>query len=99
MRYKNILVTGGAGFVGSFLVDSLIQKGYKVRILDNLEDQVHKGKTPNYLNKNAEFIKGDVRAYSVFQKALDGMDAIFHLAAAVGVGQSNYEIKKYMDTN
>ncbi len=99
MRYKNILVTGGAGFVGSFLVDNLIEKGYKVRILDNLEDQVHQGKSPAYLNNNAEFIKGDVRDYSIFKKTLEEMDAVFHFAAAVGVGQSNYEIKKYMDTN
>lgn len=94
-----ILVTGGAGFIGSFLSDKLIEKGYKVRILDNLEDQVHQGKKPKYLNIKAEFIKGDVRDYSTFEKALKNIDAIFHLASAVGVGQSNYQIKKYMDTN
>lgn len=99
MKYKKILVTGGAGFVGSFLVDKLIDKGYTVRIFDNLEEQVHQGKTPSYLNKNAEFIKGDVRDYELFKKALEGMDAVFHLASSVGVGQSNYQIKKYVDTN
>lgn len=104
MKYQTVLVTGGAGFIGSFLVDQLIEKGYKVRILDNLEDQVHQGKKPKYLNvllrnENTEFIKGDVRNYSELQKAMVGMDAIFHLASAVGVGQSNYQIKKYMDTN
>lgn len=99
LTYNNILVTGGAGFIGSFLVDKLITKGYQVRIMDNLEDQVHRGKKPNYLNKKAEFIKGDVRDYSDFKKAIFGIDAIFHLAAAVGVGQSNYQIGKYMDAN
>ena len=98
-EYQKILVTGGAGFIGSFLVDELIKNNYQVRILDNLESQVHQGKKPKYLNKKAQFIKGDVRNYSVFKKALLGIDAIFHLASAVGVGQSNYEIKKYMEIN
>ncbi|MBL7036677.1 SDR family NAD(P)-dependent oxidoreductase [Candidatus Microgenomates bacterium] len=98
-KYKNILVTGGAGFIGSFLVDELINKGYKVRILDNLEEQVHHGKKPTYLNKDAEFIKGDVTDYNIFKKALTGMDVVYHLAAAVGVAQSNYEIKKYVHSN
>lgn len=99
MQYKHVLVTGGAGFIGSFLVDSLIEKGYKVRILDNLEKQVHQNKIPSYLNQKAEFIKGDVRDYEVFEKALSGIDVVFHLAARVGVAQSNYEIKDYTDTN
>src|SRR3989304_7103656 len=99
IKYRNILVTGGAGFIGSFLVDRLIGDGFTVRILDNLEDQVHHGKKPSYLNKKAEFMKGDVRNYNDFKKALSGIDAVYHLASAVGVGQSNYEIKKYVDTN
>lgn len=98
-NYRNILVTGGAGFIGSFLVDLLIKEGFRVRILDNLEDQVHHGKKPAYLNKKAQFIKGDVRNYEDFKKALKEIDAVYHLASAVGVGQSNYEIKKYVDTN
>ncbi len=98
-KYQKILVTGGAGFIGSFLVDELVRQKYKVRIFDNLEDQVHQGKKPKYLNKKAEFIKGDVRNYSDLKKAVQGIDAIFHLASAVGVGQSNYEIKKYVDSN
>src|SRR3989344_2287575 len=99
MQYKHVLVTGGAGFIGSFLVHSLIKKGYKVRILDNLEKQVHQNKIPSYLNQKAEFIKGDVRDYEVFEKALSNVDVVFHLAARVGVAQSNYEIKDYTDTN
>lgn len=99
MKYQKILVTGGAGFIGSFLVDELIKKGYYVRIFDNLEKQVHQGRKPTYLNKKAEFVKGDVRDYAVLKKAVRGMDAIFHLAAAVGVGQSNYEVRKFTDVN
>lgn len=98
-RLKKILVTGGAGFIGSHLVDRLTQVGYNVRILDNLEDQVHHGQAPKYLNKKAEFIKGDVRDYNTLGKALKEIDAVFHLAAAVGVAQSNYQIKKYIDVN
>lgn len=98
-KYRKVLVTGGAGFIGSFLVDELIKRGYQVRILDNLEPQVHQGKKPEYLNKKAEFILGDVRKYEVFKKAILGADAVFHLAAAVGVGQSNYQITKYVETN
>ncbi len=99
MKKSYILVTGGAGFIGSFLVDKLIDLGYKVRILDNLEKQVHQDKIPSYLNKKAEFIKGDVGDYEVFEKALSNVDVVFHLAARVGVAQSNYEVKNYVDTN
>lgn len=98
-KYKKILVTGGAGFIGSFLVDKLVKKNYKVRIFDNLEDQVHQLRKPKYLNKSAQFIKGDVRDYKAFNRVLEGIDAVFHLASAVGVAQSNYQIKKYVDSN
>ncbi len=94
-----ILVTGGAGFIGSFLVDELIEKGYVVRIFDNLEKQVHNGKKPSYLNPKAEFIKGDVRNRTLLLKAINEIDAIYHLAATVGVAQSNYQIKKYVAVN
>lgn len=92
-------MTGGAGFIGSFLVDELIKRKYQVRVFDNLEEQVHHNTLPSYFNKSAEFIKGDVRDYEGFKKALEGIDAVFHLASSVGVGQSNYQIKKYVDTN
>ena len=96
----NILITGGAGFVGSFLTDKLIDLGHTVRIFDNLEPQVHPGgKAPAYLNPQAEFIQGDVRNYEAFKSALKDIDIVFHEAAAVGVGQSNYDIKRYVDVN
>ncbi len=95
-----ILVTGGAGFIGSFLVDELVKKGHQVRILDNLDPQVHpNGEPPEWLNKEAEFIKGDVRDYETLKKAIDGIEIVFHHAAAVGVGQSQYQIKHYVDVN
>ncbi len=94
-----ILVTGGAGFIGSFLTEALLKEGHSVRILDNLEEQVHHGKKPDYLPKEAEFIHGDIRERAVWQKALAGMDAVMHCASAVGVGQSQYEIAKYTDVN
>lgn len=98
-KYQNVLITGGAGFIGSFLVDRLIKDGYRVKIFDNLEKQVHFGKKPEYINKNADFIKGDMRNYSNLERAIKGVNIIFHLASAVGVGQSNYQIKKYIDSN
>ncbi len=97
---KTCLVTGGAGFIGSYIVDELMERGYKVRIYDNLEPQVHPGgKLPGYLNKEAEMIKGDVRDYDRLKKALAGVDVVFHKAAMVGVGQSQYQIKRYVDVN
>ena len=94
-----ILVTGGAGFIGSHLVDLLVKKGYQIRIIDNLDHQVHRGKKPNYLNPEAEFIKADIRDREKLKKAVSGCRAVFHLAAAVGVGQSQYQIKHYVDVN
>ena len=94
-----ILVTGGAGFIGSHLVDKLVEEGHEVVVLDNLDEQVHQGKKPDYLNKRAEYIFDDIRNEKVLIKAIEDVDIIFHQAAAVGVGQSMYEIKKYVDAN
>ena len=94
-----VLVTGGAGFIGSHTVDLLVEKGYSVLILDNLEDQVHRGGTPKYLNREAVFIKGDVRDRELLKGLIREVDAIIHLAAAVGVGQSMYQVEKYIDYN
>lgn len=76
-----ILVTGGAGFIGSHTVDKLIDEGHKVRILDNLQQPVHLKGKPDYLHKDAEFILGDVRDKFVLEKAMTGIDAIYHFAA------------------
>lgn len=94
-----VLVTGGAGFIGSHLVDRLVKDGNKVKVLDNFEPQVHQGKKPSYLNEGAEYIEGDIRDEAKLKKALKGVDYLFHFAAKVGVGQSMYEIKEYMDSN
>lgn len=99
--FKHILVTGGAGFIGSHLVDLLLTRGYRVRVLDNLEPQVHgeSGRVPDYLSREAEFIRGDVRDRAALEAALVGVDAVVHDAAMVGVGQSQYQVHRYIDTN
>jgi dTDP-L-rhamnose 4-epimerase len=96
-----ILITGGAGFIGSHLADDLIHRGYRVRALDNLSPQVHgkAGATPAYLHRDVEVMRGDVRDAAAVRRALAGVDAVFHFAAAVGVGQSMYEIEHYTATN
>lgn len=77
----NILVTGGAGFIGSHTVDRLINRGYRVRILDCLQKPVHLKGRPEYINEKAEFIIGDIRDKRALEGAMKGIDAIFHLAA------------------
>ena len=124
-----VLVTGGAGFIGSHLVDLLLAEGHEVRILDSLDPQVHDG-VPGYLSTDAELVVGDVRAldnldpqvhgagegpdylddavelvvgdvrdHDAVRDALDGVDTVVHFAAAVGVGQSMYEIERYTSIN
>jgi dTDP-L-rhamnose 4-epimerase len=98
---KKILITGGAGFIGSHLADELLEKGYSVRVLDNLSEQVH-GKhadRPGYLNPEAELIQGDARDPESIEKALKGIDCVYHFAAMVGVGQSMYQVVDYTDVN
>ncbi len=99
MEKYNVLVTGGAGFIGSHLVDALVERGHSVRILDSIVEQVHGGKVPDHLNKEAEFIRADVCDAAAVGKALDGIDVIYHQAAEVGVGQSMYEIVRYVKAN
>ncbi|MEH6535953.1 MAG: SDR family NAD(P)-dependent oxidoreductase [Psychroserpens sp.] len=101
---KNILITGGAGFIGTALSLTLIGKGYKIRVLDNLSEQIH-GSIPekshlfNLIKDEVEFIKGDVRNRQDWLKALQGQHMVVHLAAETGTGQSMYEIEKYTDVN
>src|SRR5436305_5774960 len=97
---QRVLITGGAGFIGSNIADLLLANGYSVRLLDSLSPQVHgHGARPDYLAKDAELIVGDVRDEPVVNRALRGVDAVIHLAAAVGVGQSMYEIASYTAIN
>ena len=96
-----VLVTGGAGFVGSHLVDALIGQNYDVRVLDSLEPQVHgpEQRRPDYLNPRAELRVGDVRDPVAVRDAMKDVQMLVHFAAAVGVGQSMYEIRRYVDIN
>jgi dTDP-L-rhamnose 4-epimerase len=98
---SRILITGGAGFIGSHLADNLLRRGYKVRALDNLSPQVHgaNAKRPRYLDPEVELIEGDVRDPEVVREALRGIDGVFHFAAMVGVGQSMYELAQYTAVN
>lgn len=102
---KNVLITGGAGFIGSNVAIKLMKKGYQVTVLDNLSEQIH-GKNPvetsplfQSIKDCVHFIKGSVTSREDWMKALDGQDAIIHLAAETGTGQSMYEIEKYVNTN
>ncbi len=96
---KQVLITGGAGFVGSHLADGLLQAGHRVRVLDDLTPQVHKDGPPTYLSPDVELMVADVRDANRLRDALDGVDVIYHFAATVGVGQSMYEIARYMSVN
>lgn len=102
---KNVLVTGGAGFIGSNLALKLVEKGYNVTVLDNLSKQIH-GVDPiltsplyNSILGKVRFIHGSVTSRDDWMKAIQGQDVIIHLAAETGTGQSMYEIQKYVDTN
>ena len=97
---RTVLITGGAGFIGSHLADELLRAGDRVRVLDSLVDQVHEGAArPPYLDREVELQSGDVRDRAVVEAAIDGVDAVVHLAARVGVGQSMYEIAEYAAAN
>jgi dTDP-L-rhamnose 4-epimerase len=102
---KNVLITGGAGFIGSNLALKLIAKGYKVTVLDSLSPQIHgdnpKESSPLFISvkDSVKFIEGTVTSKEDWIRALEGQDAIVHYAAETGTGQSMYEIQKYVDVN
>jgi dTDP-L-rhamnose 4-epimerase len=98
---EQILITGGAGFIGSHLADALLRRGHRVRALDSLSPQVHGSETtrPGYLDPEIELIRGDVRDPEAVQRALKGVEVVYHMAAAVGVGQSMYQIAQYTSVN
>ena len=93
-----VLVTGGAGFIGSHLVDGLLARGHEVIVYDNLEGQVHgqNGQKPAYLSDEATFVRGDVRDYEALRRCIldQAVEVVSHQAAVVGVGQSMYEIRR-----
>ena len=101
---KNVLITGGDGFIGTRLSLTLIEKGYKIRVLDNLSKQIH-GETPensylyNQIKDKVEFIKGDVLNREDWLNVLQEQNIIIHLAAETGTGESMYKIEKYTDVN
>jgi dTDP-L-rhamnose 4-epimerase len=98
---RTILITGGAGFIGSHVADELLRSGSNVRVLDPLVEQVHgdDAERPSYLDPDVELRRGDVADPAAVRCALQGVDAVIHLAAAVGVGQSMYEIASYVRAN
>lgn len=100
-----VLVTGGAGFIGSNIALKLLKKGYEVTVLDTLSEQIH-GANPdetsplyNSIKDKVRLVKGDVNIRADWEVAMENVDYIIHLAAETGTGQSMYEIKKYVDTN
>jgi len=98
---KTVLITGGAGFIASHTAELLLRHGYYVRALDNLDEQIHgpSRSAPGYLDNRVELIVGDIRSPRTVRRALADVDAVVHLAARVGVGQSMYEVADYTDVN
>jgi dTDP-L-rhamnose 4-epimerase len=95
----NVLITGGAGFVGSHLADALLERGHRVRVYDCLEPQVHANGRPQHLSRDVELVVGDVRDRDSLRRALTDVEVLFHYAAQVGVGQSMYEVERYVSAN
>ena len=97
---KQVLITGGAGFVGAHVATELLREGYRVRVLDSLLPQVHGGGArPDYLNPEVELVRGEVGDPDAVRRALRGVDAVYHFASLVGVGQSMYKLVEYTRVN
>jgi dTDP-L-rhamnose 4-epimerase len=98
---KRILITGGAGFIGSHVANEFLKHGYRVRALDSLVQQVHgpERRRPSYLSPDVELQHGDIRDAGAVRQALEGIDGVIHLASLVGVGQSMYQIAEYTSVN
>jgi dTDP-L-rhamnose 4-epimerase len=96
---ERVLVTGGAGFIGSHLVDALLARGDAVRVLDSLLAQAHPTGTPRFLSPDAELVVGDLRDRAAVDGALDGVSLVFHQGGMVGNGQSMYDVRRYIDVN
>jgi dTDP-L-rhamnose 4-epimerase len=98
---KTVLITGGAGFIASHCAAELLRHGFRIRALDNLDPQIHgaERKPPSYLDRRVELLVGDIRSPRVVRRAVNDVDAVLHLAARVGVGQSMYEVADYTDVN
>jgi dTDP-L-rhamnose 4-epimerase len=97
---RNVVVTGGAGYIGSHLVDALVAHGYNVAVLDSLEPQVHRSGTwPPYANPKATYVHGDARDRAALAPLVLASDAVVHFAAAVSVGQSMYQVDRYVSVN
>lgn len=99
MKHRNILITGGAGFIGTHLTRLALAEGHGVRILDNLSPQIHGDRAEFKARPGTEFIKGDVTVRGDLERAIDGIDTIVHLAAETGTGQSMYDIERYYRVN
>lgn len=95
----SVLVTGGAGFIGSHLADALLDRGDRVRVLDNLDAQAHEGGVPRFLDGGVELVVGDLRDRDAVRRALDGVDCVLHQGGMVGNGQSMYDLHRYVDVN
>ncbi len=96
---ENVLVTGGAGFIGSHLVDALLARGDRVRVLDNLLPQAHPTGEPRHVSSEADFRRDDILDREAVDSALEGVEVVYHLAGMVGNGQSMFDVRRYVDIN
>ena len=96
---STVLVTGGAGFVGSHIVDALLERGERVRVLDNLDPLAHAGGVPAHLSADAELVTGDLGDRALVDSALDGVDRVFHLGGVVGNGESMVNVRRAVAAN